>query len=172
VPSTITTAASWGFDMALPIELRLEVEELLHAYGAVLDDGNLDAWPEFFTEDCFYQVIPRDNHERGLPLALIRCESKGMLKDRVYAIRETMMYEPRYLRHLISGIRVTGEDARGMTVEANYAVFETPLNDLTRVFNVGRYIDRIVREYGRLKFAEKHCVFDSLLVPNSIIFPV
>ena len=95
-----------------------------------------------------------------------------MLKDRVFAIRETMMYEPRYLRHLISGIRVTGEDNGNMTVEANYAVFETPMNALTRVFNVGRYIDRIVREHGRLKFAEKHCVFDSLLVPTSIIFPI
>ena len=67
---------------------------------------------------------------------------------------------------------VTGADEAGMTVEANYAVFETPLNDLTRVFNVGRYIDRIVREHDRLKFAEKHCVFDSLLVPNSIVFPI
>ncbi len=158
--------------MALPIELRLEIEDLLHAYGAVLDASDLDQWPDFFTDDCFYQVIPRENYDRGLPLALIRCESKGMLKDRVFAIRETMMYEPRYLRHLISGIRVTGEDNGNMTVEANYAVFETPMNALTRVFNVGRYIDRIVREHGRLKFTEKHCVFDSLLVPNSIIFPI
>ena len=158
--------------MTVSIELRLEVEELLHTYGAVLDAGDLDRWPDFFTEDCFYQVIPRDNYDRGLPLALIRCESKGMLKDRVYAIRETMMYEPRYLRHLISGIRVTGEDERGMTVEANYAVFETPVDELTRVFNVGRYLDCIVRQDGRLKFAEKHCIFDSLLVPNSIIFPI
>jgi salicylate 5-hydroxylase small subunit len=51
-------------------------------------------------------------------------------------------------------------------------VFETPLNEPTRVFNVGRYVDRIVREHGRLKFAEKHCIFDSLLVLNSIIFPI
>ena len=85
--------------MALPIELRLEIEDLLHAYGAVLDASDLDQWPDFFTDDCFYQVIPRENYDRGLPLALIRCESKGMLKDRVFAIRETMMYEPRYLRH-------------------------------------------------------------------------
>lgn len=158
--------------MLLPIALRLEVEDLLHAYGAVLDAVDLDKWPEFFTDDCFYQVIPRENYDRGLPLALIRCESKGMLKDRVFAIRETMMYEPRYLLHLISGIRVTREDSRGMTVEANYAVFETPLHEPSRVFNVGRYLDRIVREDGRLKFAEKHCIFDSLLVLNSIIFPI
>ncbi len=158
--------------MALSIALRLEIEDLFHAYAAALDGPDLDTWPDFFTDDCFYEVIPRDNYDRGLPLALIRCESKGMLKDRVQAIREAMMYEPRYLRHLISGIRVTGQDAGGIAVEANYAVFETPANELTRVFNVGRYLDRIVRQADRLKFAEKHCVFDSLLVPNSLIYPI
>ncbi len=158
--------------MGLPVELRLEVEELLHTYGATLDAMELDRWPEFFTEECFYQIIPRDNYERGLPLALMRCESKGMLRDRVFAIRETMMYEPRYLRHLISGIRVTQMESGIMTVEANYAVFETLMHEPTRVFNVGRYLDRVVRQDGQLKFAEKHCIFDSLLVLNSIIFPL
>jgi salicylate 5-hydroxylase small subunit len=158
--------------MSVPLELRLEIEDLLYAYGAALDAEELDKWPEFFIEDCFYQIIPRDNYERGLPLALMRCESKGMLQDRVFAIRDTMMYEPRYLRHLISGIRVTALDSAGMTVEANYAVFETPLNEPTRVFNVGRYIDRVVRQHGQLKFAEKHCIFDSILVLNSIIMPI
>jgi hypothetical protein len=46
------------------------------------------------------------------------------------------------------------------------------IDALTRVFNVGQYLDRIVREDGRLKFAEKHCVFGSLLVPNSLIYPL
>jgi len=158
--------------MSLSLELRFEIEALLHQYAAVLDAGELDKWPDFFTETCFYEVIPRDNYDRGLPLALIRCESKGMLKDRVFAIQETIMYEPRYLRHLISGIRVTGQDDQGIRLEANYAVFETPLNDTTRVFNVGRYVDRIVRDAGQLKFAEKHCIFDSLLVPTSIVLPI
>jgi 3-phenylpropionate/cinnamic acid dioxygenase small subunit len=158
--------------MSVPIELRLEIEDLLQAYGAALDHDELEQWPQFFTDDCFYQVIPRENYDRGLPLALIRCESKGMLEDRVYAIRDTLMYEPRYVRHLISGVRITGQDEHGIMAEANYAVFETPLNELTRVFNVGRYLDRIVRQDGVLKFAEKHCVFDSLLVPNSIVIPI
>ena len=158
--------------MCLPLALRIEIQDLMSAYAAVLDAGNLDQWPEFFVDDAFYQVIPRDNYDRGLPLALIRCESKGMLRDRVHAIRQTLMYEPRYLRHVISGIRVLGQDERGIRAEANYAVFETPLNEPTRVFNVGRYLDRIVRAEGHLKFAEKHCIFDSLLIPNSIVFPI
>jgi 3-phenylpropionate/cinnamic acid dioxygenase small subunit len=158
--------------MALPLALRYEIETLLAEYAAVLDAVDLEQWPEFFTEQCFYEIIPRENYDRGLPLAIMRCESKGMLKDRVVAIRDTMMYEPRYIRHMISGIRVTGESPEGIIVEANYAVFETPLDDLTRVFNVGRYLDRIVRDEGQLKFAEKHCVYDSVLVPNSLIYPL
>jgi 3-phenylpropionate/cinnamic acid dioxygenase small subunit len=158
--------------MLVPLAVRYEIEELFAEYTTALDAVDLERWPEFFTEPCFYEIIPRENYDRGLPLAIMRCESQGMLRDRVVAIRETMMYEPRYLRHMLSGIRVTGLTTDGMTVEANYAVFETLIDDLTRIFNVGRYLDRIVREEGRLKFAEKHCVFDSVLVPNSLIYPI
>ena len=37
---------------------------------------------------------------------------------------------------------------------------------------VGRYLDRIVVEDGRLKFAEKLCVFDTSVVPTSLIYPI
>lgn len=51
-------------------------------------------------------------------------------------------------------------------------MFETPLNEVTRVLNVGRYVDHVVREGNGLKFANKQCVFDFLLVPNSIVVPI
>jgi salicylate 5-hydroxylase small subunit len=41
----------------------------------------------------------------------------------------------------------------------------------TRVFNAGHYRDKLVIEDDRLEFREKVCVFDSLLVPNSLIYP-
>ena len=122
------------------IELRLEIEDLYTAYAATLDDDDLDAWPDLFTEDCLYQVIPRDNFDRDLPLALIRCESRAMLRDRVTAVRETTMFEPRYVRHLISNIRVSSETDGVIEAQANYAVFETMTDEYTRVFNVGRYL--------------------------------
>ena len=158
--------------MSLPLALRFEIEDLMQEYAAILDAMDLEKWPELFTEECFYQVIPRDNYERGLPLALIRCESRGMLQDRVVAIRSTMMYAPRYLRHVISGVRVLGHNDHGIAMEANYAVFETLVDAATQVFNVGRYLGRLVHEGERLKFAELHCIFDSLLVPNSLIYPI
>ena len=56
----------------------------LHAdYPAAVDSGEWDMWPEFFTDDCSYRLQPRENHERGLPLATLSFESKGMLLDSV-----------------------------------------------------------------------------------------
>jgi salicylate 5-hydroxylase small subunit len=37
---------------------------------------------------------------------------------------------------------------------------------------VGRYIDIVVQTPQGLKFAERLCVYDSEMIPNSIIYPV
>lgn len=158
--------------MAVDVALRFEVEDLYTAYAEALDGGDFERWPGFFTEDAWYEVIPRENHERGLPLATIRCESRAMIEDRVTAIRETLMFEPRYMRHILSGFRIGPEEGDVLPVTASYLVLETLPDEATRVFNAGRYLDRLVREDGALRFREKRCVFDSCLVPNSLIFPI
>jgi 3-phenylpropionate/cinnamic acid dioxygenase small subunit len=169
--------------------LRFEVEDLYFDYVECLDDGELERWPDFFTDVCLYKIIPRDNFERGLPLALMLCESKNMLRDRVAAVRQTSVYVPRALRHLLSNIRIKSiepgsspaltpasphalEPSAAIRVQANYAVLQTLPDDETRVFNAGKYVDQLVREDGRLKFKEKLCVFDSILVPGSLIWPL
>ena len=158
---------------ALPArELRLEIETLYAEYAACIDNDELECFPDFFTEDCLYKIQPRSNYERGLPLAVWLSESRGMLKDRMMAIRQLSTYGPRHLRHIVSGIRMLGWDGDALRCEANYAVFETLPEELTRVFQVGRYLDRIVVEAGRLRFAAKLCVFDSELIPNTLIYPI
>lgn len=153
-------------------DLRFEVEELYYEYVECLDDDELERWPEFFTDDCVYKIIPKENFDRRLPLATMLCESKGYLKDRVVAIRQTSMFGPRTMRHLVSNIRVKGQEHDVIRVQANYAVFETVIDEHTYVFQTGKYLDQIVRESGRLKFKEKLCVFDSVLVPASLIYPI
>ena len=54
--------------MAIQVELRLEVEDLYAEYCAALDEGRYEDWAALFTEDCLYRIVPRDNHDRGLPL--------------------------------------------------------------------------------------------------------
>ena len=57
-------------------------------------------------------------------------------------------------------------------MRANYVALETLQDELTRVFNAGQYRDKLVVEDDKLKFKEKLCIFDSLLVPNSLIYPL
>jgi len=158
--------------MAMDVALRLEVEDLHAEYCAALDEGRYEDWAALFTEDCLYRIVPRDNHERGLPLAIMHCESRGMLLDRIVAIRETSYYAPRTLRHMVSGIRVAAEADGALRGQANYLVLQTLPEQPTTLFNAGRYLDTMVREAGRLRLKERLCIFDSIVVPNSLIVPI
>ena len=155
-----------------PRELRLELEALYADYTGCLDEERFEDWPAFFAEPCLYKIVPRENFERGLPLATWLCESKGYLLDRVTGIRKTSVYAPRRIRRVVSAIRVLGWSGDTLEARASFAAFETLIDELTRVFIVGEHRDRIVVADGALKFREKIIVFDSLLVPNSLIYPL
>lgn len=141
-------------------------------YAAALDSGDWDAWPEFFEDVCRYEIVPRENHERHLPLALLAFESKGMLKDRVYGIKETLFFDPYYQRHLIGTPLVTYLDDSIIEARTNYAVLRTKSEQATDVYNAGVYLDRIRRTQQGLRFESRICVYDSEMVPNSIIYPI
>jgi salicylate 5-hydroxylase small subunit len=48
-------------------QVYAEICQLHAGYAAALSGGDWEAWPDFFTEDCLYRLIPRENHERGFP---------------------------------------------------------------------------------------------------------
>jgi len=153
-------------------DVQIEVANLYSSYASALDDGPLEDWPQHFTDQCIYQIISRENIERDLPLAIMRCESRAMLEDRVTAVRETMLYEPRYLRHHITNIAICRDDDGYLTASANFSVIEVLTESLPRIAMTGRYSDEIEREGGHWKFRSKLCIYDSTLVPNSIIYPI
>ena len=158
--------------MNLQFQDYLDLTQLYADYAAAVDSGNWDLWPEFFTDDCSYRLQPRENHERGFPLATLAFESKGMLKDRVYGIRETLFHDPYYQRHVVGAPLVRKVEGERFYCEANYAVFRTKLSELTTVFNVGRTIDTVLRTPQGLKFESRLVVYDSEMIPNSIIYPI
>ena len=151
---------------------HFEVTQLYAEYAGAVSSGQWELWPEFFTEDCSYRLQPRENFDRGFPLATLSFESKGMLKDRVYGIRETLFHDPYYQRHVVGAPLVRASSAGRIESEANYAVFRTKLNGLSTVFNVGRYIDVVVDTPAGLKFQSRTVVYDSEMIPNSIIYPI
>lgn len=156
------------------VELQtwFSIQRLYADYASAVDSGNWDLWPDFFTEQCVYKLQPRENHERGFPLCTLSFTSKGMLKDRVYGIKETLFHDPYYQRHVVGTpiVRKVVDDQ--IHCEANYAVFRTKFDKESTVYNVGRYLDTIVPTPQGLKFAERLCVYDSEMIPNSIIYPI
>ena len=169
--STIVTP-----DRARLRELREMVDEFHCEYAAVLDRGDVENWPAFFTEDALYRVIARDNVEAGLPLGLMLCEGMGMLKDRAFAIAHTEMFAPRYVQHHISLVRVTGvqagEKEELILAEANYLVYETLIDEATHLLQAGKYRDKFVQRGDKLLLQERECIFDSVMVPNCVVYPI
>ena len=162
--------AAPGLDASL--ELRARLADLYCAYGDALDDGELERWPDFFTDTCIYKIIPRENYERNLPIALIYCESRDMLVDRVVALRETALYVPRFVRHLTGNIRLRAIEPQGLRLTANFALFQSMVDQPSELFLCGRYHDKVVEEGGGLRFSERICVYDSTVVPTSLVYPV
>ena len=155
-----------------PRELRFEVEDLLNEYAQCLDEDRLEEWPEFFTDTAVYKIISRANVEQKHPLATMSCDSKGMMKDRVVAIRNASVYSQRYLRHLVSNVRVVGQEDGAHLVQANYVVLQTLQDEETQIFNTGKYADKIVFVDGKPKFREKIVIYDTTLIPSLLVIPI
>lgn len=154
-------------------EIRLEIEEFNADYAAVLDAGRVEEWPRFFTEDALYRITGRENADANLPVGLVYCEGQPMLRDRALAISKTTMFAPRYLLHHVNNTRVIAVDPSGeIAAEANYALYETLVDEKTTLQQVGRYRDRFVRRDGRLLLKERHCIYDSLIIDTALIYPV
>jgi len=148
------------------------IQQLYADYAAAVDSGQWDLWPDFFTEQCVYRLQPRENFERGFALATLALTSKGMLKDRVYGIKETLYHDPYYQRHVVGAPIVRKVEGGRIHSEANYAVFRTKYDKESTVFNVGRYLDVIEQTAAGFKFAQRQCIYDSEMIPNSIIYPI
>lgn len=158
---------------ALDFDTFLALQALYSDYASAVDSGDWDLWPTFFTADCVYKLQPRENHERGFPLSTLAFDSQAMLRDRVYGIKETLFHDPYYQRHVVGAPVLRQIDEQGrLHCEANYAVFRTKFDGPSTVFNVGRYLDIVAKTPDGLKFAQRLCVYDSEMIPNSIIYPI
>jgi salicylate 5-hydroxylase small subunit len=158
--------------MTIDPEVRQQIHDLYAAYSACLDDGRYQDWPDFFADDAWYRVVPRENFDRNLPLSTISLKGRAMMKDRVYGIEGTIFHAPYYQRHLVS-IPLISSGAEGcFDVKANYTVIRTKRDQMSEIFNVGRYDDVVKIENNNPKFIKKFCIFDNDIIPNSLIYPI
>src|SRR5215468_8399580 len=137
---------------------RAAVWELLAEYGALIDMMKFDEWLDLFGVECRYQIMPRENFERGLPAALVLCDSRAMLEDRIRALREANKYNIHTDRHVIGLPRISNH---GLAIEAPFAVYQTDQEGETRLFATGLYRDRLERGECGLKIRDKLILHDS-----------
>jgi anthranilate 1,2-dioxygenase small subunit len=145
---------------------------LLAEYGFLCDAGKYDEWLGLFAARCAYYVKPRENHELGLPAALIYCDSRAMLEDRIQALRVASKYNIHCDRHIIGLPRIVANGPEEFSVEAPFAVYQTEQEGDTRLFATGLYRDRLERSGKALRISEKMVLVDSFAVPSLLATPL
>jgi anthranilate 1,2-dioxygenase small subunit len=148
---------------------RAAVSELLAEYGALIDLAQFDEWLALFAEECRYQIMPRENYDRGLPAALVFCDSRAMLEDRIRALLEANKYNIHTDRHVIGLPRLLDD---GLLVEAPFAVFQTDQEGETRLFATGLYRDRIEMGGRGPRIRDKLILLDTFAVPSLLSTPL
>ena len=157
----------------MDMHLQQRVADFYARHSEVLSDDKLEQWPDFYAQDCLYKLTSRVNFDRQLPLGTILCESRGALIDRVTAIRNTMVFAPRCVLHTVSNARVVEIAADGTLVTRSmFCVWQTLMNGESHMQMVGRSFDRIKPKGFGLEFRERIAIFDTELVPGSIVYPI
>jgi anthranilate 1,2-dioxygenase small subunit len=151
--------------------LRLRVEDLLSRYERAIDDNDLEGWPGFFTDDCEYGIWPSENDKAGLPMPLMLCRGKGMLNDRVLAHREANIFAPHVYRHFHGGL-VVDQAGQDITAASSYLVVRILQDGESHIYQAGRAADTIVEQDGRLLFARRRIVYDTLRVQTLLVTPI
>jgi 3-phenylpropionate/cinnamic acid dioxygenase small subunit len=152
--------------------LQPAIAQLNAEYARAIDDDRLEEWPEFFADACVYTITSIDNQRRGLPVGLMYADSKGMLRDRVTALRQANIYERQAYRHLVGLPAILGEADGGVRVETPFLVVRIMRDGRMDLFATGRYLDLVVDPAGTLRFRERVVVCDSSRVDTLLAIPL
>ena len=152
--------------------VRRGVDELIAAYAECIDSDRLEEWPEFFVEQCRYVITSRANHEAGMPHGIVYAASRGMLADRIMALRRANIFEPHRYRHIVGPIRVDGIDATVAQAHSNFIAVRIMHDGEMSLFAAGRYLDRIDLTSKPYRFIERLVVLDSQKIDTLLVIPL
>jgi 3-phenylpropionate/cinnamic acid dioxygenase small subunit len=158
--------------MSMDIERRLAVLDLNARYAEAIDEGRLEEWPTFFTEDGRYRITTAENVEQGLPLSIVYATSRAMLRDRIKALREANIYEAQRYRHLLGPARIEHGAEGTLHTHASFMVARIMHTGETTLFATGIYRDRIVLDGETARFAERVVILDSRQIDTLLAIPL
>lgn len=142
-------------------------------YARCIDNDQVEQWPEFFLDHCLYVITTADNHAAGMQAGMVYADSRGMLQDRVSALRDANVYEQHRYRHIVGLPLVLEQDAEQARVETPFLVVRVMRDGMSDLFASGRYLDRVARDAGdELRFAERIVVCDSQNIDTLLVLPL
>lgn len=166
--STVSTAPSTN-DKA---SIRDRIAELQADYIRAIDRDELERWPDFFTDDCFYTVTTAENQRDGLAGGLIWANRRTMLLDRVSALRHANVYERQSYRHMVGLPWILPPGADGVPAETPFMVARIMHDGVTDLFVTGVYQDLYVDTDAGLKLKRRVVVLDSSRVDTLLAVPL
>jgi anthranilate 1,2-dioxygenase small subunit len=111
----------------------------MERYGRLLDEDRLESWLDLFAETCHYEIVSRENRIQNLPLSLMLCDNKDMLRDRVHALRHANIFNIHHDCHVIGLVRAEAAESGRISASAAYNLFQSNQDGESRLFSVGRY---------------------------------
>ena len=153
-------------------DFRWRVEALIAEASAALDNEDYQAWLDLFHDEGAYRIVPLENLQQGLPGSVMLCETKKALSDRIVSLLRANTYNPHTSRHIAGPPRITADRGDRIEAETPYALYQTDVEGVSRLFAVGCYRDTIGVFGGTLKFVERLVVLDSFAIPTLLAKPV
>jgi anthranilate 1,2-dioxygenase small subunit len=152
--------------------LWYDLHRLQEHYVSVIDADSLEEWPDLFTEDCVYEIVPKENADLGLPIGIMHCFGRPMLRDRIVSLRNANVFEKHSYRHLTSGLEFKPVGPDTVDMQSNYVVIQTLTDGESRVYQAGRYFDRVVRTAKGWLYQSKRAIYDTSRVQTLLVTPV
>jgi anthranilate 1,2-dioxygenase small subunit len=154
------------------MDLRERIDELIALYAECIDDDRLEEWPDFFVEDCRYLITSRQAYEAGYRHGVVYAASRGMLRDRILALRRANIFEPHRYRHIIGPTRIDRIADGVAAVRSNFIAIRIMHDGETSLFAAGRYLDRIAVAAEPYRFVERLVVLDSDKIDTLLVIPL
>jgi anthranilate 1,2-dioxygenase small subunit len=153
-------------------QIQEKIERLLRDYCPALDDGEVDRWSGFFQDDATYQITTRENLASGYPLGIVLCEGRGMMDDRIKALKTANIFESHTYCHITGPLDVVEQMEDRWSVRSNFAVYRTMYTGEMELFAAGKYLDVVDTSGAQASFAERIVVVDSRRIDTLLVYPL
>jgi len=137
-----------------------QLVELNAAYARAIDNEKYEEWPDFFLDPCLYKVTTAENVAQGLEAGVIYADSRGMLRDRISALRQANIYERQRYRHIVGLPVVLAEKDGTAETETSFLIVRIMRDGRMEVFATGCYRDKVRMDANMPRFAERIVVCD------------